>query len=125
VAAIRLNRLFIVVSIGIVGVPYKRHTVSERVLYVKRVEGKGSRCLAQGKGDCWKPNENLPFKMAIVIPAGILEELKISIQCPYREPDGRRDRKGRINTIVAIEQWVCFALGITCMALVRRGWAWP
>src|SRR5258708_5515205 len=45
-AAIRLNRLSIVVSIGSVGVPYKRHTVSESVLYVKR-ELKGK------DGDAW------------------------------------------------------------------------
>jgi hypothetical protein len=77
--------------------PYKRHTVFESVLYVKKVKGEGTRCLIQEQGDYPQPHADLPFKMAIAIPAGILEELKISIQCPYREPDGRRDRKGRIN----------------------------
>jgi hypothetical protein len=77
--------------------PYKRHTVFESVLYVNRVKGEGTRCLIQERGDYPQPHADLPFKMAIGIPARILEELKISIQCPYREPGGRRDRKGRIN----------------------------
>jgi len=79
------------------GGPTKRHTVFEIVLYVKGVKREGMRCLIQEQGDYPQPHADLPFKMAIGIPAGVLEELKISIQCPYREPDGRRDRKGRIN----------------------------
>jgi hypothetical protein len=77
--------------------PHKRHTVFESVLYVNRVKGEGTRCLIQEQGDYPQPHADLPFKMAIGIPACILEELEISIQCPYREPDGRRDLKGRIN----------------------------
>ena len=50
-----------------------------------------------GAGRLPATHADLPFKIAIGIPAGILEELKISIHCPYREPDGSRDRKARIN----------------------------
>jgi hypothetical protein len=57
----------------------QRHTVSEIVLYVNRVEAEGLRYLIQGQGDCSQPNADLPFKMAIRIPAVVLEELKISI----------------------------------------------
>jgi hypothetical protein len=71
-----------------------------------------------GTGRLLATNADLPFKMAIGIPTVVLEELTISTQCPHREPDRRRDRKGRINRTrllsqrLLLEQWVCFLLGI-------------
>jgi hypothetical protein len=122
-AAISLNRLSIGVSMGGAPASLQRHTVSESVLYVKRVEGGRDAMPDTGAGRLPATTRGSSVQDAdrdTCRHSGGVENLDSmpASRAGRKERSKQADKQNKVPlaTIVAIEQWVCFALGITCMA---------